>query len=263
MMTVSEPGGALRERVEFCTTHWSVVLAARDGGVSPAQQALETLCAAYWYPIYSYVRRQGHPPEDAADATQAFFAHLLSHDFLRNVAPEKGRFRSFLLACLKRHLADHWRREHTRKRGPTRALVSLDEAQAEGRYLRESVELADPETLYERRWALTLLDRVLDRLEAEFTAARKPGLFAELQPFLLGEKGGRTYAQIAAHRGSSEGAIKMTVLRMRERLRALFREEIARTVATPAEVDEEIRHLLSVFSASHHGAMAAQPAGTV
>jgi RNA polymerase sigma factor (sigma-70 family) len=250
---------ALQGRAEFSTTQWNVVLTARDCAASSARQALETLCQAYWYPLYSYVRRQGHSPEDAEDITQGFFAQLLSHDFLRHVAPEKGRFRSFLLTCLKRHLADHWRKDHARKRGPEHCVVSLDDADAEGRYRLEPTEPADPEKLYERRWALTLLDRVLDRLEAEFAAAGKPELFGELQPFLLGEKGGRTYAEIAVAHGTSESAIKMTVLRMRERFRLLFREEIAHTVAAPEEVDEEIRHLLTVFGESHHGAIAGPP----
>jgi RNA polymerase sigma factor (sigma-70 family) len=237
--------GGRAQRTEFTTTHWSVVLAARDSGCAPAQEALETLCRAYWYPLYAYVRHRGCAPHDAEDLTQAFFAHLLSQDFLRHVAPEKGRFRSFLLASLKRFMADQWRRDHALKRGGPGRAWSLDQQDAESRYRLEPTEVNDPERLYERRWALTLLERVLEQLEGEFVRAGKRTLFAQLQPFLTGEKAGQTYAEIGASLGMTEGAIKMTVSRMRERLRLRFRQEIENTVATPTEADEEIRHLFA------------------
>ena len=242
----------LPERAEFTTTHWNVVLAARDLAPAQAQAALETLCRSYWYPLYACVRRLGHSPDDAQDLTQSFFAHLLGKEFLRNVAQDKGRFRSFLLACLKRFLVSEWRKERTWKRGGGRFVPSLDEREAEIFYLREPVDLEDAEKLYERRWALTLLDRVLDRLEGEFAAAGKSAMFSRLQPFLMGEKGAESYAGIAADWALSESAVKMTVLRMRERYRALFREEIARTVSSPAEVDEEIRCLFAIVGNASH-----------
>ena len=234
----------------FPTTHWSAVLASRDASSVSAQSALETLCRAYWYPLYAYARRHGHSPQDAEDLTQAFFAYLLSHDFLRNVAPEKGRFRSFLLVSLKRFMAGEWRKEHALKRGGEPRAWSLDQRDAESRYRLELADVADPETLYERRWALTLLDRVLERLEAEAAGSGKQALFTRLQPLLTGDREGPTYTQIAQDFGTTEGAIKMTVHRMRERLRALFREEIRQTVNSEAEAKEEIRHLLATLGAS-------------
>jgi len=240
--------GDLVPDVKFTTTLWTVVLTARNPDSAEAGHALEELCRSYWYPLYAFVRRQGHPPEQAQDLTQEFFAHLLAQDFLRNVQAEKGRFRSFLLACLKRFLTDEWRRGNARKRGGDRTVLAMDEVAAELRYLQEPIELANPEAIYERRWALTLLDRVLDRLEAEFGSAGKQAMFDRLQPFLLGERGGPGYAAVAADLGMTEGAIKMAVLRMRERYRALFRHEIEQTVAAPSEVEEEIRHVVLILS---------------
>ena len=249
-MNKDESGQSRFGGTDFPTTHWSAVLAARDTASAPAQSALETLCRTYWYPLYAYVRRNGHSPEDAEDLTQAFFAYLLGHDFLRNVAPAKGRFRSFLLVSLKRFMTAEWRKEHALKRGGEQRAWSLDQQDAESRYLLEPADLADPEKLYERRWALTLLDRVLERLEAEAAGAGKLALFAQLQPFLTGDRDGPTYTQIAQAFGTTEGAIKMSVRRMRERLRALFREEIAHTVASEAEAKEEIRNLLVILGAA-------------
>jgi len=205
------------------------------------------LCRSYWYPLYVFVRRQGLSPEDAQDLTQDFFGRLLRPEFLRNVAPEKGLFRSFLLACLKRFLADEWRKEHAAKRGGGQPLLPLEEERAESRYLQEPYGQMSPEALYERRWALALLDRVLNRLEAEFAAAGKQALFQGLEHFLAGDKSDGTYAEAATRLGLTEGAVKMTTLRMRERYRVLFRDEIAQTVAAPAEVDDEIRHVIAVL----------------
>jgi RNA polymerase sigma factor (sigma-70 family) len=236
--------------LEFTSTHWSVVLAARDPASAAAQEALERLCRAYWYPLYAYVRRAGRSAEEAEDLTQAFFAHLLACDFLRNVAPEKGRFRSFLLASLKQFMAARWREEHALKRGGNQRTWSLDQQEdAEGRYSLEPLDVADPGTLYERRWALTLLHGVMERLEAEAARAGKHALFVRLHPFLTGDPQGTTYAQTAQSIGTTEAAIKMAVHRLRERLRVLFREEIAQTVASQAEVEAEIQHLLVVLSA--------------
>lgn len=245
-----EHAASANRPMDFATTHWSVVLAAKDFAGAPAQAAMETLCRAYWYPLYAFVRRSGHSPEDAEDLTQAFFVHLLGHEFLRNVSPEKGRFRSYLLVSVKRFMADQWRRDHALKRGGAQPPLSLDQQDAESRYRLEPADLEDPEKLYERRWALTLLNRVLERMENEAVAAGKQTLFSQLQPFLIGDRDTRTYAEIAGAFGISEGAIKMQVLRMRERLRELFIEEITHTVASDDEAREEVRHLLSVLGAS-------------
>jgi len=232
----------------FATTHWSVVLAARPRDSVQAREALETLCRSYWYPLYAFVRRQGHNAADAQDLTQAFFAHLLRKDFLSGVGPEKGRFRSFLLACLKHFLADEWEKAHTAKRGGAEVELDLDLEQAEERYLIEARVEATAESLYERRWALDLLDRALDRLRDEAVASGKGTVFDQLQCCLLGERPTETYAQLGAKLGLSETAVKVTVHRLRQRYRELLREEIANTVTRPDEVEEEMRYLFQVVS---------------
>ncbi|MCZ7640551.1 MAG: sigma-70 family RNA polymerase sigma factor [Verrucomicrobia bacterium] len=233
----------------FATTRWSVVLAAAGQPGSPgADEALERLCRTYWYPLYAFIRRQGYAPEDAQDLTQAFFAHLLRRDFLRGVTPQKGRFRSFLLACLKHFLVDQWAKARTAKRGAedTRRLMALE--QAEGRYALESHAVADPEQLYERRWALDLLDRVLHRLRREAGTAERSTVFERLQGCLVGEPRGETYTQLGAELGRSETAVKVAVHRLRRRYRELLREEIAHTVSSAEEVESELRYLLGVVS---------------
>jgi RNA polymerase sigma factor (sigma-70 family) len=232
----------------FATTHWSVVLAVGQSTEAQAAAALEQLCRAYWYPLYAFVRRQGYHPEDAQDLTQAFFAHLLSKDFLDGVGPEKGRFRSFLLACLKHFLTDEWEKARTAKRGGPEPPVRLDASQAEERYRVEARMEASPESLFERRWALELLDRVLDRLRQEAVASAKAEVFNELQACLLGERLTETYAQVGSRLGMSETAVKVTVHRLRERYRDLLREEIAHTVIHPSEIEEEMRYLFEVVS---------------
>jgi len=230
----------------FTTTHWSVVLAASQGGDAQASPALEQLCLTYWFPLYAYVRRRGYGPEDAQDLTQEFFAHLLDRDFLRGVTPQKGKFRSFLLVSMQHFLADEWDKARTQKRGGEQRPLALDE-QAETRYQLEPVEPANAETLYERQWGLTLLDRVLDRLQQEFASAGKQALFDALRPRLVGDKAGGTYASLATRLDMTEGAVKVAVFRLRRRFQELFREEIARTVADPAEVESEVQHLLGVL----------------
>jgi RNA polymerase sigma-70 factor (ECF subfamily) len=232
----------------FATTHWSVVLAAGRSADAQAAAALEQLCRTYWYPLYAYVRRQGHHPEDAQDLTQAFFANLLTKDFLDGVGPEKGRFRSFLLACLKHFLVDEWEKARTAKRGGNCPALPLDMEKAEERYRLEARVEANPESLFERRWALELLDRALDRLRHEAVASAKAQVFDELQACLLGERLAETYAQVGSRLGMSETAVKVTVHRLRERYRDLLREEIARTVTHPSEIEEEMRYLFEVVS---------------
>ena len=232
----------------FATTHWSVVLSARDPASPQSEEALEALCRAYWCPLYAYLRRQGRSPHDAQDLTQEFFARLLHKDYLHAVAREKGRFRTFLLVALKRFLADESDRAHAQKRGGGVACLSLDAEAAEHRYGAEPVDTLTPERLYERHWALALLDRTMARLRQEFVASGKADEFAILKTFLTAEKGAVSYAEVAPQLGLSAGALRVAAHRLRRRYRDLFREEIAHTVADPAEIEEEIRHLMTVLS---------------
>lgn len=233
---------------QFATTHWSVVLSA--GGTSTqGQAALEKLCRAYWYPLYAYVRRKGQSPHDAQDLTQAFFARLLERGLVKDADPARGRFRSFLLTSLKNFLNDEWDKARAQKRGGGHPVISLDEQAAEGRYLLEPADESNAEKIFERRWALTLLEQTLARLEAEYAALGKRRLFDELHPVLLGEKRSLTYAQAGERLGMTEGAVKVTVHRMHRRYRELVRAEIANTVAAPIEIEDELRHLFSVLSA--------------
>ncbi len=231
----------------FSTTHWSVVLAAGASDAKYAATALENLCRAYWYPLYAFIRRQGHSPEDAADLTQAFFYRLLSKGVLGLAARERGRFRSFLLAALKNVLANEWDREHAQKRGGGTEIFSLDAEEAERQYRLEPSESLDPAQLFDRRWALTVLDEALRLLEAEQLAAGKERIFRRLQGFLMGESGAGSYADAASDLGLTEGAVKMAVSRLRARCRDLLREEIARTVSSPLEIEEEYRALMAAL----------------
>jgi len=230
----------------FVTTRWSVVLSAR-GDTTGAQSALAKLCTTYWYPLYAFVRRQGHGPHDAQDLTQEFFARLLEKGWLGDVDRERGRFRSFLLASMKHFLANEWDRAHALKRGGKTTLLRLDDASAEARYRNEPAEHTTAEQLFDRRWAMTILDEVLARLRAEMTAAGKLPHFEALKFSLMGEK--TAYAEVAVKLGMSEGAVKAAVHRLRERYRALIRAEIAETVASSAEVEAELRHLFAALSA--------------
>jgi RNA polymerase sigma-70 factor (ECF subfamily) len=247
------PPGKESEKAEaqrgvFATTHWSVVLTAGHHKTPQAAEALEELCRAYWYPLYAYVRRQGHRQEDAQDLVQAFFAHLLRKDFLSGVGPAKGKFRSFLLACLKHYLADEWEKACTARRGGSGPERLLDLEQAEQRYQLEARVEVNAESLYERRWALDLLDHVLDRLRHEIAASGREVVFEQLQCCLLGERPTETYAQLGARLDMSETAVKVTVHRLRKRYRELLREEIAHTLTHPDEIDEEMHYLFEVVS---------------
>lgn len=228
----------------FVTTHWSVVLAV--GGDSPAASAaLEELCRTYWYPLYAYVRRKGHDVHDAQDLTQEFFARLLRGDSLLQVHPDKGRFRSFLLAAMNHFLAKQWRRETAQKRGGGQAALSLDAAAAEDRYRLEPVDLQTPDKVFERRWAMTLLARALERLRQERKESGQAAVFDALQGLLTGEKCAQPYTQIASQLGLTEDAVKQTAKRLRQRYGELLRQEVAQTVTRPDEVDEELRHLVA------------------
>jgi RNA polymerase sigma-70 factor (ECF subfamily) len=221
-----------------------VVLAA--GGATPAaSDALAVLCRAYWYPLYAFVRRQGHSPDDAQDLTQEFFARLLARGDLASVAPERGRFRAWLLAVMKHFLAKEWVRANRLKRGGGVAAVPLDGVAGEERYTHEPADSVTPEKLYDRRWAMDLLDRGLIRLEAEQAAAGKVEQFAALKFCLAGEK--VALREVADRLGSSEGAIKVAVHRLRERYRQLIREEIASTVDREEEIETELQELLAAL----------------
>ncbi len=234
------------ERERFNTTHWSVVFSAADRESPKAEQALEKLCHAYWYPLYAFVRRSGHSPHEAEDLTQGFFERLLSRNFLASARPESGRFRSFLLAALKNYIINEWQASRAQKRGGKRQFISLDEQSAEGRYQIEPADHLTPEHLFDRRWALTVMQRVMERLQAEYAAAGKTALFDELKGFLA-EKQPTPHAEIAAKHGISANAVCVAIHRLRHRYAGLLREEISHTVKDPADVDDEIRHLIAAL----------------
>jgi RNA polymerase sigma-70 factor (ECF subfamily) len=231
----------------FATTHWSVVRAAGGEDSPQATEALEKLCRTYWYPLYAHVRRHGHGPEEAQDLTQEFFARLLAKEYTARADPALGRFRSFLLACLEHFLSEQRRRGRRLKRGGGQTLISWDAMRAEERYRAEPVDSVTPDQAYDRRWALTLLEQALARLGQEQSAAGKSELFAQLTDYLWGESSGSGYAKIAKRLGLREGALKVTVHRLRRRYRELLREEVAHTTGNREEVDDELRFLIRVI----------------
>jgi RNA polymerase sigma factor (sigma-70 family) len=242
-------GDATPRQPVFVTTHWSLVLSARDKNSPQSAAALEKLCRAYWYPLYAYVRRTGQSKENAEDLTQAFFARLLEKNFLDAAEPKRGRFRSFLLIALKRFLANEWDRERAQKRGGGQAQIPLDTELAERKFSAETtVGEVSPDRLYERRWALTLIEQTMTRLRAEFERAGKTAEFERLKSFLTADKHEIPCPAVAAELGMGEGALRVAVHRLRKRYRELFREEIAHTLAEGENVDAELRHLLTVLS---------------
>jgi len=224
-----------------------VVLAAGQKDSRQAIEALETLCGNYWYPVYSFIRRQGRAPEDAEDLTQEFFARLLKRNDLQSVDPAKGRFRSFLLACLKHFLCNEWDKSQRIKRGSAFQHISFDFEYAGDRYHLEPAHEISPDRLFERSWAEILLQNVLNKLRREYTAAGKGRLFEAILPYLEGEREDLPYTETAHHLGMGLSAVKMAVLRLRRRHLELLRRGIGDTVRDPAEIDEEIRHLLGVI----------------
>jgi RNA polymerase sigma-70 factor (ECF subfamily) len=228
---------------QFQATRWSVVLAA----AGDADAALAALCRAYWFPLYAFIRRQGVAPHDAEDLTQGFFAHLLGKGALAHVDRAKGRFRTFLLASLKHFLADERDRAHAQKRGGGQPAISLDACAAEERYALEPRDELSPDRLFDRRWAVAVIEQALARLDAEYAAAGKSELFAELKPLLTGGGGTRPYAEIGATLGMNEGAVKIAVHRLRQRYRAALRAEIAETVGSAEDVEAELRYLLEAL----------------
>jgi RNA polymerase sigma factor (sigma-70 family) len=245
----SRDSATTRPEPVFATTRWSEVLAAGQEKSARAQAALAHLCETYWYPLYAFVRRQGHSPHDAQDLTQEFFARLLQKGYLQAADPEKGRFRTFLLVVLKRFLANEWDRARAQKRGGGQVHVPLDTDLAERRYQVEPQADIPADQIYERRWALALLEQTMNRLRQEFIAAGKHREFQQLKGFLTVDRGAISYTDIAASTGMSEGAVRVAVHRLRRRFRELFREEISHTVARPQEIDDEVRHLLKALSA--------------
>jgi RNA polymerase sigma factor (sigma-70 family) len=239
--------GALPRSPVFVTTHWSVVLAAGASDTTNARQALAKLCQAYWYPLYAFIRRRGFSPHDAEDLTQEFFARLLEHGWVAHADREKGRFRTFLLSALNHFLANEWDKARAQKRGGGATLLPLEFGPAETRYCREPADNTTPEQQFERRWAATLLDTVVERLRQECDEGGKQGLFAALHPCLVGERTAQPYDELAKKLGLSESAVKSAVHRLRQRYRELLREEIAQTVAGPDEVETELRHLIAVL----------------
>jgi RNA polymerase sigma-70 factor (ECF subfamily) len=232
----------------FNTTQWSAVVSA-SGDTSPeAQRALEQLCVTYWYPLYAHVRRQGYSVEDAQDLTQEFFARLLERKYLRLADKNRGRFRTFLLTSLKNFLINEWNKANREKRGGGCQVISLDTEQTETRFRAEPADNRTPEKAFARRWAMVVLDRVLDQLQAELVADGKGLVFEELKSSLSGEEGESSYAEIGLRLGMTEGNLKVTVHRLRRRYRELLRSEIARTVEDPSAVDDEIRELLTALN---------------
>jgi RNA polymerase sigma factor (sigma-70 family) len=232
----------------FATTRWTVVLAAGDRGTPQADVALEELCRTYWYPLYAYVRRHGHSREDAQDLTQAFFARLLEKNYLEGISSNGGKFRAFLLVAVKRFLANEWDRANRQKRGGGAAPLSLDWQEADTRYQINPADDLSPDKLYDRAWAVTVLERVITRLRDENSAEGKEKIYAQLQRFLMVGKDDSSYGQAAAALQLSEGAVRVAVHRLRRRYRELLREEIAQTLSDPALADEEMQVLFSALS---------------
>ena len=233
---------------QFTSTHWSIVVEAQ--GESPAaQKALENLCRIYWRPIYSFVQRQGTAPEEAEDVTQAFFADLIEHKSLTAIRREKGRFRSYLLGALKYFVADERRRAMAIKRGKGQRPIPLEELSVDERLKMEPTDPVTAEQIYERRWASTVLERVLSLLKDEYVAADNAALFDFLKQLLPDEPGSPTQADIAGQLGMTANAVRQAFHRFRQRYQSLLREEIAHTVATPGDVEDELRHLIAVVRA--------------
>lgn len=232
----------------FVTTHWSVVRNAGEPATRVAREALEKLCTAYWPPLYAYVRRTGHDEHEAQDLTQEFFARLLARNDFAGLDPGRGRFRAFLLASMNHFLAKEWRKAGTLKRGAGQALLSLDTALAEQRYGAQAAIEPTPEELFDRRWAEIVLERAGRKLREEFAGEGREVLFRELNVFLSTPAGAGDYSTVAARLGMTESAVAKSVERLRRRYRDLVRSEIAQTVASPAELDEEMRYLLEVLA---------------
>jgi len=230
----------------FTTTHWSVVMLARPDSPQ-ATDALEKLCRTYWLPLYSYIRRQGYGPHDAQDFTQGFFARLLRANSFADVSRDKGKFRSFLLAALNHFLSDERDRARAEKRGGGQPVISLDETEAEQRYLQLPVMDLTPEKVFDRRWALTVLEQALERVREEYQSSGRQPLFEGLRGFLSAEAGPGDYNALAPKLGMSPGAVGVAVHRLRQRYRECIRLELGQTVASPADLDDEMNYLFAAI----------------
>jgi len=233
----------------FETTRWSLVAAAGGEDSEACRAALAALCETYWYALYAYVRRRGADAEDARDLTQGFLASLLDRRHFENLSAGRGRFRAFLLASFQNFLAKDHARRNTQKRGGDIAILSLSFEDAEGRYRFEPAEPATPETLYERQWALTVIDRALGRLRQEWESRKRAAQFDELKPYLLDEAPAGGYAAIAQRLGLSETAVRVSVHRLKRKFQTHLKQEIAETVSDPADIDDEIRFLIRALAA--------------
>ena len=233
----------------FATTHWTVVLAAGQRHTPQADGALEELCRTYWFPLYAYVRRRGHAKADAEDLVQAFFARFLEKNYLNGLSAERGRFRAFLLAALKHFLANEWDKAQAQKRGGGAAHLSLDWQTADTKFQVASQTEPSPDKAFDREWALALLAKVIERLQAECAAEGKAALFDQLKTFLMAGGGDSAQAAVAKSLGMEEGAVRVAIHRLRKRYRALLRDEIAHTLSDDAMVDEEMRALFGAFTA--------------
>ena len=228
----------------FITTRWSLVLAGADQGSRESRDALAYLCEVYWYPLYSYVRRRGYGADEAADLTQSFFLRLLDKNYLGDADPERGRFRSFLLTALKHFLANEWDRVNAQKRVGDRLAVSLDAEGAESLYRSQPADDVTPEKLFEKRWAKTVLDRAQARLEESYAGRGQGDRYHALRPYLTGDQASRSYAEVAEELEMTVGAVKVAVHRLRRQFGRQLRAEIAETVSSEDQVDDEIRFLL-------------------
>jgi DNA-directed RNA polymerase specialized sigma24 family protein len=235
----------------FPQTRWSLVLAAGRPHSPESAAALETICRAYWHPLYAYARHCGHPPHDAQDLTQAFFAQLLDKRWLETADRAKGRLRTFLIVALKNFMHKEWRRGSAQKRGGGQAHMPMDTEFAESRYAVDSSAKRDPDEVFDRQWALTLLELTLKRLQAEFAAAGKSGDFESLKDCLMAEHGAMDYCAVAQQLGVNAGAARVAVHRLRRRFREFYREEIAKTLPAEADLEGELRHLAAALASEN------------
>ncbi len=247
LMTTDSPSTSAPGDV-FATTYWTVVLAAGKRSTPQSDHALEELCRTYWFPLYAYVRRRGHSKEDAEDLTQAFFARFLARNYLEGLSAERGRFRAFLLASLKHFLANEWDRSQRQKRGGGVTPLSLDWQTADTKFQVAATAGPSPDQAFDREWAVALLAKVIECLQAECAADGKARLFEQLKVFLAAGKGESAQSEVAKALGMEEGAVRVAVHRLRKRYRVLLREEIAQTLSDPAMVEEELRALFGAFS---------------